>query len=94
MTDNSCYLALYIPGIMEPPMYDASIIQPIRDSIIHQFIWKQYFDASGMKYYSISTFENNQETWARVLPDNCKIMQFEGLTRPWTSGSEDSALSE
>jgi hypothetical protein len=45
---------------MEPPPYDAPIVQPIRDSIIHQFIWKQYFDASGMKYYSIGTYENNQ----------------------------------
>jgi hypothetical protein len=45
---------------MEPPPYDASTVQPIHGSIIHQFIWKQYFDANGMKYYSIGTFENNQ----------------------------------
>jgi hypothetical protein len=73
---------------MEPPPYDALIVQSIRGSIIHQFIWKQYFDASGMKYYSIGTFENDQQTWARVnLPDSYKIMQFEGFTWPWTSGS-------
>jgi hypothetical protein len=80
---------------MEPPPYDALTVQPIHGSIIHQFIWKQYFDANGMKYYSMGTFENNQQIWARVnLPDNCKIMQFKGLTWPWISGSEESPLSE
>jgi hypothetical protein len=60
---------------MEPPPYDAPIVKSIRGSIIHQFIWKQYFDASGMKYYSTGTSENNQQTWARVnLPDNCNVM--------------------
>jgi hypothetical protein len=62
---------------MEPPPYDAPIVEQICGSIIHQFIWKQYFDASGMKYYSTCTFENNQQIWARVtLPDNYKVKQF------------------
>jgi hypothetical protein len=33
---------------MEPPPYDALIVQPICGSIIHQSIWKQYFDAGGV----------------------------------------------
>jgi hypothetical protein len=45
---------------MEPPLCDAPIIPPIHGSAIHQFIQKQYFDASGIKYYSVGTFENNQ----------------------------------
>jgi hypothetical protein len=40
-------------------------------------------------------FENNQLVLARVnFPDNCKIMQFEGFTWPWTSGFEELPLSE
>ena len=35
-----------------PPPYDTPIASPIDGSIIHHFILKQYFDASGMKYYS------------------------------------------
>jgi hypothetical protein len=68
---------------MEPPPYDTPFVHLIRGSITHQLIWKKYFDASGMKYYSIGTFENNQQIWARMnLPDNYKIMQFKGFTWP------------
>jgi hypothetical protein len=80
---------------MEPPPYDTPFVHLTHGSNIHQFIWKKYFDTIGMKYYAIGPFENNQQIWARMnLPDNCKIMQFEGFTWPWTSGSEEWPLSE
>jgi hypothetical protein len=41
---------------MEPPPYDTPFVHLIRGSIIHQFIWKKYFDAIGMKYYTIGYF--------------------------------------
>jgi hypothetical protein len=41
---------------MEPPPYYTPFVHLIHGSIIHQFIWKKYFDAIGMKYYAIGYF--------------------------------------
>jgi hypothetical protein len=41
---------------MEPLPYDIPFVHLIRGDNIHQFFWKKYFDAIGMKYYAIGYF--------------------------------------
>jgi hypothetical protein len=46
---------------MEPPPYDALIVPlSVVPSSTKFYFSKYYFDASGMEYFSIDTFENNQ----------------------------------
>jgi hypothetical protein len=84
---------LYIPDIMESPPYDTPTAQHTMIPSFHQFNLIAFLMQVVWVLCKIILLKivNGH---AMNLPGNCEIMQFKGFAWPWTSGSEESSLSE
>lgn len=59
-----------------------------------------WVECNNVMYFKFNLIKISQRIWARMnlrlvnLPGNCKIVQFEGSTGPWTSGPEITSLPD